>query len=604
MNSTMKRKLTAIGLVASMGAVAVIGGTLAYFTDTDEVTNVFTMGNVEIDLWENEVSADGKNLITNTKVDTEQKYTMITPGSTYAKNPTVENKGDNDAYVRLKVTIENYEGFGLEEDAYQIFNAVDENTWTLSPDYEVYGSSIVYTYYHDDIMNKDDEATLFENFTMPGSVTNDSFPDGFKINVIAEAIQSENFTNADAAWTAFDTQHLNKVVNDEDSLRKALSRNGIVTISEDLTITQTLEIPAGANVVLDLNGKEIKGNFHKSEGAVIKNNGNLTITNGTVSSTANNGGSAIMNNGTLTIDGGTYNGAPNADGSWPSYTINNTGVMTVNDAKITSKHGAVCSYGAGAVLTLNNSEIDMAGIPGFTSHGMYTYDNGKIIVNSGTYANKATDQNATDGSVINGAVEIKGGTFTGRIVKYYGTPVIKGGTFTVDPTAYVASGYEVTNNGNGTWTVGAKKVSSSAEFSSAIAAGKVVELTSDVTFSSPISNDANIYLAGKTFEATSTIELKNNADLTMTGGDYKVNSTYGHIDVRPSTTEGSALVFEDVDFSYNKKGPTYGTCTDRLGSVVEVCATTADAHTKIVFRNCTFDNAKVLFEGMSDKTFK
>ena len=101
--------------------------------------------------------------------------------------------------------------------------------------------------------------------------------------------------------------------------------------------------------------------------------------------------------------------------------------MTLENSTITSKHGSVCSYGEGAVLTLNNCTIDMAGIPGFTSHGIYTYNGGKVIVNGGTYENKATDQNATGASVINGNVEVNAGTFTGRIENYYGTPVLKGG---------------------------------------------------------------------------------------------------------------------------------------------------------------------------------
>lgn len=126
--------------------------------------------------------------------------------------------------------------------------------------------------------------------------------------------------------------------------------------------------------------------------------------------------------------------------------------------------------------------------------------------------------------------------------------------------------------------------------------------TEDVQWNSKIVNDTYINLAGNTFEAMGTIELSNNADLSMKDGDYVVNGTYGHIDARPSTAEGSVLNFENVNFSFNKLGPTYGPSTNRLGSVVEVCATVADAKTVVVFKNCTFNNAMVLFEGMSGKT--
>ena len=145
-------------------------------------------------------------------------------------------------------------------------------------------------------------------------------------------------------------------------------------------------------------------------------------------------------------------------------------------------------------------------------------------------------------------------------------------------------------------------VSSSADLNSAITSGKPVTLGGDVQYSSAINNDATINLNGNTFEPTTTLKLGNNADLTMTGGDYEVNGTYGHVDVRPTTAEGSKVVFENVDFSYNKKGPTYGPSTNRLGSVVEVCAEVADAKSVVVFKNCTFDNAQVLIEGMTGKT--
>ena len=222
-----------------------------------------------------------------------------------------------------------------------------------------------------------------------------------------------------------------------------------IKLSENITVTNSLVVAEGVEITLDLNGKTLEGTMHKSVGAVLKNMGTLTVKNGTISSTADNGGSAILNNGTLTVNGATLNGAPNANGSWPSYTVNNTGVMTVNNVTITSHHGAVASYGDGAVVTLNDSEIDMAGIPGFTSHGMYTYNNGKVIVNGGTYANKATDQAASGASVINGAVEVNDGTFTGRIENYYGTPVLKGGTYSVKPNAaWVATGYKVIESGD------------------------------------------------------------------------------------------------------------------------------------------------------------
>ena len=232
--------------------------------------------------------------------------------------------------------------------------------------------------------------------------------------------------------------------HEADALYLAAAVGGEVTLTEDVVLTSPLIIQA--NMTLNLNGKTISASNHKSVGPVIKNKANFTLIGGTVSSLANNGGSAIQNEGTMVVEGTTLNGAPNADGSWPAYAVNNTGVLTLNNVKITSYHGGVASYGNDAVVTLNDCELDMRGIAGFTSHGMYTYNAGIIVVNGGNYANKAADQVSTGGSVINGAVTVNAGTFSGRIENYYGTPVLNGGVYSVKPNAaWIAAGKKVIN---------------------------------------------------------------------------------------------------------------------------------------------------------------
>ena len=48
----MKKKITAIFLCVALLTTAIVGASLAYFTDTDNQTNTFTVGNVKIDLIE------------------------------------------------------------------------------------------------------------------------------------------------------------------------------------------------------------------------------------------------------------------------------------------------------------------------------------------------------------------------------------------------------------------------------------------------------------------------------------------------------------------------------------------------------------------------
>ncbi len=48
----MKKKITALFLCVALAAIAIVGASLAYFTDTDNETNTFAVGNVKIDLIE------------------------------------------------------------------------------------------------------------------------------------------------------------------------------------------------------------------------------------------------------------------------------------------------------------------------------------------------------------------------------------------------------------------------------------------------------------------------------------------------------------------------------------------------------------------------
>lgn len=50
----MKKKLTAIFLCVALVAIAIVGASLAYFTDTDQATNTFAVGNVKIQLLESQ----------------------------------------------------------------------------------------------------------------------------------------------------------------------------------------------------------------------------------------------------------------------------------------------------------------------------------------------------------------------------------------------------------------------------------------------------------------------------------------------------------------------------------------------------------------------
>lgn len=135
----MKKKITAIALVVCLVAVAIVGGSLAYFTDTKNETNTFTVGNVKIDLIEStyhregndnsgddsipdptntasgmDYVADGHKAFTDAEIQADAanyktylaaRGKNMVPGVAAAKCPYVINKGVNDAYIRIRILV-------------------------------------------------------------------------------------------------------------------------------------------------------------------------------------------------------------------------------------------------------------------------------------------------------------------------------------------------------------------------------------------------------------------------------------------------------------------------------------------------------------------
>lgn len=239
----MKKKIVALCLCVALAVVAIGGATLAYFTDTDEAKNTFTVGNVEIKLDETNVDDPQGDRVQ------ENSYKLI-PGVSYVKDPTITVlEGSEDCYVRMKVTLNNAskiiamctdpefaeDGPTGVENAFPLIrmitfveknaakwdgiipdNMVDTEEMLANVKYCVYdkkADTITYTFYYNEVVSAADAdaalETLFDEIKVPTWVTGEQLAalEDFQINVVAEAIQtSDNFANADEAWAAFDAQ--------------------------------------------------------------------------------------------------------------------------------------------------------------------------------------------------------------------------------------------------------------------------------------------------------------------------------------------------------------------------------------------------------------
>lgn len=233
-----RSKALLLSLCAVLLVAASVLGTMAYLTDSEAVTNTFTVGKVHLTLDEAEVNPDGTYKTDHEKRVQENKYHLI-PGHTYIKDPTVTVDAESeDSYIRVMVKVDGLKDLkdAMPKDAFQTFydkdlfllqnlclNEKDELTWDSDVwQYETfhtegtYANCYEFRYVGNDAVNpgngivvKSETSTalpdLFTHITVPGEINNTQLANlaTVKIVVTAHAIQADGFANADEAWEAF-----------------------------------------------------------------------------------------------------------------------------------------------------------------------------------------------------------------------------------------------------------------------------------------------------------------------------------------------------------------------------------------------------------------
>lgn len=211
-------------LIGCLLAVAIAAGsilaTLAYLTDTDEVTNTFTVGKVDIKLDEAKVDEQGKVVVDADRVQ-ENAYHLL-PGLTYTKDPMVTLLPDSEeSYIRMILTVHNasavqqiIDNHGLTDFA-DLIGGWDSTAW-LYEGYEAddMANTISFEFRYFEKQGAGDTAValpaLFDTLIVPGTVSGtemeDLYEGGFKMVVTGHAIQTAGFDSEENAWAAFDAQ--------------------------------------------------------------------------------------------------------------------------------------------------------------------------------------------------------------------------------------------------------------------------------------------------------------------------------------------------------------------------------------------------------------
>ena len=254
----MKKKITAIFLCVALVAIAIVGASLAYFTDTKSATNTFTVGNVKIQLLESSLHRENAGVANGATSDSElwsdvtklgsnnsseykagdsfytdeqikanaAQYTCdnvkLNPGQSYHKMPYVVNTGANDAYIRIRVMFPADLDTAILNSSMYTTSAISRGEFTMA--YDDSGTVVreginynVYTFTRIAPLAPEEMTywNVWGTVHMDSDVTNDeiaalfgegkTYADGtFPVLVEADAIQADGFADAAAAWAAFE----------------------------------------------------------------------------------------------------------------------------------------------------------------------------------------------------------------------------------------------------------------------------------------------------------------------------------------------------------------------------------------------------------------
>ena len=284
------------------------------------------------------------------------------------------------------------------------------------------------------------------------------------------------------------------------------AENGVIKLTENVTLTERWEVAANTEITLDLNGYSIT-----SAGQVIMNNGKLTITD-------NKGGGKIVSTGSQAIG------------------VGSNSVTNIQKAIVESVEGAVITGRAiGAIINIYD--------------GTFSASDNAVIAGNGSDREGTGNTINISGGVFNGKITTPGYVACGIYAPWKDNINVTGGTFNITGGAGIvarAGNVTVTNavfntTGNATGKVGDSRV---------VVPCSAIVFDSQANY--PAMNNASVIhvVSGKfnsEMNAVSMIKNDNETDrVAVTGGTFST-------DVKEYLAEGKIL---------QKNGDTYTAVTN------------------------------------------
>ena len=195
---------------------------------------------------------------------------------------------------------------------------------------------------------------------------------------------------------------------DSETLQEQIDRaEGSATIQLTENTTESITIPDGKTITLDLNGKTLTNEAGKHT-ITVEQGGTLTVQgNGTVDNVSH-ARAALYNNGTATLNGGKYtrskeNGKNEEDNGGNSYyNILNHGRMTINSGVTVSQSGQYSSMIANGYYNYSGTDNPLSSYIEGTNDPAPT-----LTINNGTFTGGLNTIKNDDG----GNLTINAGTF-------------------------------------------------------------------------------------------------------------------------------------------------------------------------------------------------
>jgi len=214
----MNKKLIKNTIILTLAAITLVTATVlttvAYLVSTAKVSNVFTVGDVTIEMYESHVDANGHKipLAPGAKKSADTNSYAIVPGGTYDKDPTIYIKPDSAETILFVKTRNQISNIEIPENndlgKKTMRQQMEENGWIRVAQTSI--GDWIYVYAGDpsdnnettayaEVIGKSSEVItidLFETFTIDPNCNTEEYKlaQGAAVTLTAYAIQADGFS--------------------------------------------------------------------------------------------------------------------------------------------------------------------------------------------------------------------------------------------------------------------------------------------------------------------------------------------------------------------------------------------------------------------------